>query len=828
MNHPKALRALALALSVLFPALSPSFGLVVPEPGGRFSALEVADPSTQAGPAPVALKALEAADPAARPWGQFLQSHGAGWEIYLDARSGAPLLVQGQGIPWIPGPGNTLAGAAQGPGAAALAPSVAADSDAAQGDGFGLAPAVAGPVTLEGLASSLRTFVARNRSAFLADEAELVLSREGSGSLTPGLWRVGFDRQVGGIPVTGDRLVFYIGQGNLIAFGATRWSRITTGPDPALGAAEARARLYKYLGLGGAEPVELVEPGSLAFTPLAAPGSGSLDYGGPVGAGYATALTWRIALRVGGGSETWVGLVDARTGAILAFYDDNKYARVKGGMLPITSDGQCPDGCEQPGYSMPFANLTIGGSAVSSNFSGIFSCSPAGTSATTSLSGPYIRVSDACGAISQSVTCDADLDLGTSAGTDCTVPAGSSAGNTHAARTGFYHLNRIKEHARAWLPSNTWLKQQLTDNVNINNTCNGFWDGSTVNFYRSGSSCRNTGEIAAVFLHEWGHGMDNYDGGGYDNPSEAYADVAAYLMTHSSCIGRGFRKTGTCGGYGNSCLTCSGVREADWNLRANHAPSTPEGFIATCPSGGSSGGPCGKEVHCEGYLISETLWDLATRDLPASGLDQTTAWALHGPDLVPVAHGVRGEHVRVRHAGEQPLLRGVELVHGAARRGRRRREPGERDPSRGGDLRGLQPAQHPLRRGVRCFEPERVLLPVARGTRADRLAGPRHGVALVERGGGRLLLRGPAQRHRVRLGIHARRVRERPDLRRLGASQRRTRVLRGPGRGGERRLQGHGLQLRRGLADGERRRPGADARPTALTPSRRGRASPTP
>jgi hypothetical protein len=38
------------------------------------------------------------------------------------------------------------------------------------------------------------------------------------------------------------------------------------------------------------------------------------------------------------------------------------------------------------------------------------------------------------------------LDLASSAGTDCVVPAGSSAGNTHSSRTSFYHLNRIAEH----------------------------------------------------------------------------------------------------------------------------------------------------------------------------------------------------------------------------------------------------------------------------------------------------------------------------------------------------------------------------------------------
>src|SRR5207344_2849614 len=106
-----------------------------------------------------------------------------------------------------------------------------------------------------------------------------------------------------------------------------------------------------------------------------------------------------------------------------------------------------------------------------------------GATATTTLNGQYFRVFDLCGSFSQAVTCSADLDLATSAGMDCTVPAGSSAGNTHAARSSFYHLNRIAEHARTWLPSRIWLTTQVPDTVNINSTCNAYWDGTGVNFF---------------------------------------------------------------------------------------------------------------------------------------------------------------------------------------------------------------------------------------------------------------------------------------------------------------------------------------------------------
>src|SRR4030095_7753491 len=128
----------------------------------------------------------------------------------------------------------------------------------------------------------------------------------------------------------------------------------------------------------------------------------------------------------------------------------------------------------------------------------------------TTLSGRFVRMNDDCGAVNEKSLFNSDLnfDLGFGPGTACVVPPGHSAGDTHASRSGFYELNRLIEQAKGYLPANTWLQGQLTANMNIQDTCNAFWNGSTVNFFRSGGGCANTGEIAAVFLHDGGHGMD--------------------------------------------------------------------------------------------------------------------------------------------------------------------------------------------------------------------------------------------------------------------------------------------------------------------------------
>src|SRR5437867_10455522 len=135
-----------------------------------------------------------------------------------------------------------------------------------------------------------------------------------------------------------------------------RWGRVTGTASPTLGSDEALARLESYMGVSPGDRLEIVEKGSLSFIPMDAPGTESAAYAGPVGEGYRSALAWRFSLRVGEDPATWVGLVNAHDGAVLALYDDNDYAQVKGGVYPVSNDQMCPDGCEQTGYPMPFAS----------------------------------------------------------------------------------------------------------------------------------------------------------------------------------------------------------------------------------------------------------------------------------------------------------------------------------------------------------------------------------------------------------------------------------------------------------------------------------------
>ncbi|MEE8522300.1 MAG: PepSY domain-containing protein, partial [Thermoanaerobaculia bacterium] len=432
------------------------------------------------------------------------------------------------------------------------------------------------------------------------DPAELAQHRIASHN-DGDLYQIFVPRTFDGIPVRNSHITAVIGQGNLTLFSAHQWAdRGRVSNRPQLSLDEAVLAAEDYL-----RPLEVTrewgKPDQV-YVPMA---SG----GGQLGGSYRYVLAWSVKVEVADDGGRWEVLVDAHSGDILANEDQNHYAEAKGGVYPKTNDGVAPDGVEQVGWPMPF--MFVG--SATTDTGGNYSLTG---SQTATFNGPFVNMADNCG--TDSLTQSGGIDWGSSGGDDCVTPGFGGAGNTHSSRSGFYELNRIKEMARSHLPSNTWLQNRLTANMNINNTCNAFWNGSTVNFYRSGGGCANTGEIAAVFDHEWAHGMDANDVvGGIASPSgEGIADIYSALRLNDSCIGRNFLST-PCTGNGDPCLTCTGVRDIDYLQRQSGNPHDYSWSNANC--GGS--------VHCVGGVYSEAVWSLWKRKLTAApyNMDNNTA-----------------------------------------------------------------------------------------------------------------------------------------------------------------------------------------------------------
>ncbi len=460
------------------------------------------------------------------------------------------------------------------------------------------------------------------------------------------LWQVSIPQQVGGVRVRDARLIVTISHGNAILAGTQVWGQVTLRPTPSIDAARALDAGFEHAG-GRSLADTVVKQPELEIVPTAPAGFDLAS--GVIGRGYGHRLVWSFAFQRAGDEATWEVLVDAQRGEVLAFQDTNHYlARsIVGGVYPVTATGLCSSpadpltqcGAMQSGWPMPFADTGFAG--VFTNSAGVYNYT-SGT-AKTALAGRYVKISDKCGRISDSSS-TGNIDLGGTNGQhDCT--AAGSRGDTPASRTAFYEVNKLAEMARGWLPANAWLGAQLTANVNINNTCNAFWNGSTINFYRSGGGCRNTGELAGVFDHEWGHGLDDNDANGtISNSGEGYADIAAIYRLQASCVGHGFfdnSVAGSCGltadGTGRNAdedqtagvhcnLDCSGVRDADWDKHADHTPDTPQNH--SCVRCNSGTGPCGAQVHCAAAPARQAAWDLAARDLqaPPFSFDNQTAF----------------------------------------------------------------------------------------------------------------------------------------------------------------------------------------------------------
>jgi hypothetical protein len=603
---PKFLVALA---AMLVPSLAAAF--VAPQDNEARHSLAMAgsfgDPSLEVQPSldvqtRGSRKALE--NPSLQRFFAFQSDE---WEVRWDSRNDRPNLIQGVGIPLLPGRGNKLA-----------------VSD--------LKLAHPGAPEVGDIEARLR--------GFLADFPELLnvgafdLRLDPASTVNVGdkkqLWFVEFQQFHRSVPVEGAKVYFRINNGNIVQFGAEKIAEVHTSPRPRIDRAAAIAAVVQALGFRVDDLSEILEPGKLKLLPALTAGEQPAEkYQGAPGRGYRHLLAWEVSFRRAGDPATWQARVDAKTGKVLSVVDLNDYAQVTGGIYPVTnSDPEVVRG-------LPFANVTNSTVKVT-DAAGNYTYS--GGTATVTLNGKYIKMADTCGSISKADSSTGNVAFGTSAGTDCTTPGSGGAGNTHAARTGYYHLTNINRKAASFLTTNTWLAGTLTANMNVNSTCNAFWNGSTVNFYRSGGGCSNTGEIAAVFLHEWGHGMDTNSGGASSDKGtgEAVGDTFAFLETKDACIGKNFKPGVACA---NCNSTCTGVRDlASFGSGGSHTIAKPSNVGSdtgincdryACPylASGISPyqGPMGYEGHCESYIASSANWDLSQSLVSYWGT--TTGWA---------------------------------------------------------------------------------------------------------------------------------------------------------------------------------------------------------
>ncbi len=541
--------------------------------------------------------------PNKQEWDSFFLRYGQNFHVFIDPRSGNPTNIIGP-IPMIPGNGSGNRVALSDISQKLKRNVTSIDSNV--------------------VADLFREFVRENRKTLGIDVKQM--GKIKADQVSEELWQISVLQQINGIPVRHGRLIGTISHGNLIVIGTSNWSDVRMDTIARVPREKALEKGFGHAGGRKAED-QLWKNATLevvAYAPSEFQSGESFT--GPIGKGIRHRLVWSFGFQRERDGERWEALVDAHNEELIAFEDKNETIkqRIIGAVYPLTNTEVCPSaefcGIMQQSFPMPWADTGLTSPNNFTNSNGVFEWTSG--LVTTALNGKFIRVADNCGALSKSANGWINLG-GVNGQHDCTTPGSGGAGNTASSRSAFYELNKIAEQARGWLPANAWLQQQLTANVNINNTCNAFWNGSTVNFYRSGGGCRNTGELAGVFDHEWGHGLDDFDSGGVlSNSSEAYADIAAIYRYQASCVGHGFFWTADdgCGqtadgtGFnanesqtGVHCDTnCSGVRDADWARHVPATPDTPQNYV--CSQCLTSSGPC---LHRERKFnfIDTVFWE---------------------------------------------------------------------------------------------------------------------------------------------------------------------------------------------------------------------------
>lgn len=505
-------------------------------------------------------RGAHASPPASDHTGPIVLS-GVTWHGVL-AADGTLRHADGPGVPWLPGRGNTLAGPEP--------TDVAAD-----------------------LESRARTFLAENPSAFALDGFTLRRDdlRTRAIGAPPSTWLLVFAVLLGELPVHDAEVRFVVRHGNLVS--------VLRDAPPAPPAAVA-ARVAAVPAFTPPSRLELRDGRTLG-DPRWCDGALALRHDGeryePV---------WEGTVTDGPSGEPFEVVVATGTGTVLRATPLRVPGQAVGGVLLRSQ--------EDPPTMVPLANLDVSDGTTDDVTDAAGRHGLAGAVA-AHLSGPYVRVSDGCGSTQIDDPAGELLDFGATVSGDCVSPVPGAPGDTTAARTASYHLNRLRDFYKAYDPVTPWLDTAVDVNTNYPFECANYYDANldaiVLNWRGSSSTCGNAGHNPALLYHEWGHAYQwNQKGFFADGGTrEGYADVTGFLQLPSSCPFEGFflHESATAG--------CSGGRSLDYTLLSPPVPARPDTIAAppyscpTTPPGG--GGVANFQSHCEAAIPTQAVYDLA-------------------------------------------------------------------------------------------------------------------------------------------------------------------------------------------------------------------------
>ncbi len=281
-------------------------------------------------------------------------------------------------------------------------------------------------------------------------------------------------------------------------------------------------------------------------------------------------------------------ITDPQTGQILHQENRILHQSISGTVEARVSTGIGADICgDIIVEALPYAQVVRGGQTYFADSTGFFSI-PGTITAPTTLSGlirgQFFVVNNQLGGNSESSVV---VDPSAPEGVSLLHNASNASEITRAEVNAYLHSNIVRDFALAMNPQYPTIANQLQFpvNVNINENCNAFYNGSSINFYTSGGGCTNTA-VSTVVYHEYGHHLIAVGGSGQGQYGEGMSDSVAVVITDSPLLGVGFQ---------NNC-----------GVPLRNAINTVQY-------------PCDGAIHSCGRLMSGCVWD--TRNaLVASGV----------------------------------------------------------------------------------------------------------------------------------------------------------------------------------------------------------------
>ena len=344
-----------------------------------------------------------------------------------------------------------------------------------------------------------------------------------------------------------------------------------------LGGFEVNRRLAAQAdGAGGIRAAKRAVPGLANFTdPRAVIWAGVGDL--PVEPRVAMEFVGDNGMPATADYRKWLFLTDAATGEIL--YRENMILNIDivGNVSGKATEPMGADICgPEPVTPLPYARVAVVGStSVYADENGDFVIPWDGSSPVdveSTLVGQWFEVNNQAGG-------DAYLKQ------EDVVPPGPvnfihNEPNTdewnRAEVNGYVQANVVRSHALKYNPDYPGLQEkQFPVNVNLNDTCNAFYDYSSINFFKSGGGCANTA-FDTIIHHEYGHHLVQMAGSGQGAYGEGLADTQGVLIFDYPDLALGFWMD--CDEY---------MRTADNDLQY----------------------PCDGEIHYCGQLISGCIWD---------------------------------------------------------------------------------------------------------------------------------------------------------------------------------------------------------------------------